>query len=96
MGFLWDVYRISIGSLWDFYLRGSYGTRGFLWDLYGISRGILWDSYWILLDFVGIRIMFIKDFYGIAIGFLLDFYLDLNGVLKRRIYWDLYWIFWGA
>ena len=37
MGYLWDIYGISMGCLWD--------IDGYIWDIYGMSMGYLWDIY---------------------------------------------------
>ena len=91
-----DIFRISLGTLWDFhevsweflwqwwfmiFLLDSCGiSTVFLWCFYGISLGFLWGSWWNSMGFLW-------DFFVVPMLFPCYFY-DLS----MRFLWDSYGI----
>ena len=79
-----DIFRISLGTLWDFhevsweflwqwwfmiFLLDSCGiSTVFLWYFYDVSMGFLWDSY-------GVPGGILWDSYGISLWFLCYFHV---------------------
>ena len=54
LGFLWELYGISMKFLWNFYVNGG------LWYFCGIPMGFPWYFY-------DISMIFLRDYYGMSI-----------------------------
>ena len=72
MGYLWDIFGISLGYLWDIF--GI--SLGYHWDIFVISLGYLWDIFGISLGYIwdifGISLGHLWDIFGISLGYLLS------------------------
>ena len=81
LGFLYDFYGVSKGSLWNFcgisILNSSRISIGFLQDFYVIPIGFLIGCLW---DFYGITMIFLQDFYKISLGFPWKFHCGFYGI----------------
>ena len=63
MGYLWDIFRISLG-----YLLDIFGTSlGCHLDIFRISLGYLWDIF-------GIALRYLWDIFEISLGYLWDIF----------------------